>query len=155
MERIAVFAGSFCPFTKGHEDIVRRAAAIFDKVVVAVGHNPRKRDVFSVEERVEWISGIYRGDTSVEVRAYEGLTVDFCKQVGARFLVRGVRNTDDMAMECEMALANRELCNDIETVVIFSDPEYHILSSSFVREIWSMGRDCSKYVSYKLPDPTS
>lgn len=152
MEKIAVFAGSFCPFTKGHEDIVRRALPLFDKIVIAVGHNATKKDIFTVEQRINWISELYKHNYKVEVCAYEGLTVDFCKNIGAKYLLRGVRNSNDIIQESELADINRELADNIETVLLFASNEWRFVSSSFVRELWSLKQDYSKYLSYKLPE---
>ncbi len=151
MEKIAVFAGSFCPFTKGHEDIVRRAKQLFDKIIIAIGHNPDKKDAFSVQERLDWIGNIYNNDPKIEVAAYEGLTVDFCRKNNATYMIRGVRNASDITSESELALINHELCDSIETVVLFTSPEFRAVSSSLVRELWRLGQDYSKYLSYKLP----
>lgn len=152
MEKIAVFAGSFCPFTKGHEDIVSKALPLFDRIIIAIGHNYNKRDVFSVEERMGWIQSLYSAIPTVEVRSYTGLTVDFCRKVGARYLVRGLRNPLDFMQEQELAKVNRQLNADVETVFLLSSPEWEIVSSSLVRELWSHGADYSPYVSYKLPE---
>jgi len=152
MEKIAVFAGSFCPFTKGHEEIVSKALPLFDRIIIAIGHNYNKRDVFSVEERMDWIQSLYSAIPTVEVRSYTGLTVDFCRKVGARYLVRGLRNPLDFMQEQELAKVNRQLNADVETVFLLSSPEWEIVSSSLVRELWSHGADYSPYVSYKLPE---
>jgi len=152
MEKIAVFAGSFCPFTKGHEEIVSKALPLFDRIIIAIGHNYNKRDVFSVEERIGWIQSLYSAIPTVEVRSYTGLTVDFCRKVGARYLVRGLRNPLDFMQEQELAKVNRQLNADVETVFLLSSPEWEIVSSSLVRELWSHGADYSPYVSYKLPE---
>lgn len=152
MEKIAVFAGSFCPFTKGHEEIVSKALPLFDRIIIAIGHNYNKRDVFSVEERMGWIQSLYSAIPTVEVRSYTGLTVDFCRKVGARYLVRGLRNPLDFMQEQELAKVNRQLNADVETVFLLSSPEWEIVSSSLVRELWSHGADYSPYVSYKLPE---
>ena len=152
MEKIAVFAGSFCPFTKGHEEIVSKALPLFDRIIIAIGHNYNKRDVFSVEERIGWIQSLYSAIPTVEVRSYTGLTVDFCREVGARYLVRGLRNPLDFMQEQELAKVNRQLNADVETVFLLSSPEWEIVSSSLVRELWSHGADYSPYVSYKLPE---
>lgn len=152
MEKIAVFAGSFCPFTKGHEEIVSKALSLFDRIIIAIGHNYNKRDVFSVEERTGWIQSLYSATPAVEVRSYTGLTVDFCREVGAHYLVRGLRNPLDFMQEQELAKVNRQLNPDVETVFLLSSPEWEIVSSSLVRELWSHGADYSPYVSYKLPD---
>lgn len=152
MEKIAVFAGSFCPFTKGHEEIVSKALPLFDRIIIAIGHNYNKRDVFSVEERMGWIQSLYSAIPTVEVRSYTGLTVDFCRKVGAHYLVRGLRNPLDFMQEQELAKVNRQLNADVETVFLLSSPEWEIVSSSLVRELWSHGADYSPYVSYKLPE---
>lgn len=152
MEKIAVFAGSFCPFTKGHEEIVSKALPLFERIIIAIGHNYNKRDVFSIEERIGWIQSLYSAIPTVEVRSYTGLTVDFCRKVGARYLVRGLRNPLDFMQEQELAKVNRQLNADVETVFLLSSPEWEIVSSSLVRELWSHGADYSPYVSYKLPE---
>lgn len=152
MEKIAVFAGSFCPFTKGHEDIIAKALPLFDKIIIAIGHNSQKKDIFSVKEREAWISGLYQGEPRICVRTYSGLTTDFCRQEHARYLIRGVRNAMDFSQEQEMAEINRTLNPDVETVLFLSSPSCRVISSSLVRELWSLGADYSPYLSYKLPD---
>lgn len=154
MENIALFAGSFCPFTKGHEDIVRKALPLFDRVIIAIGHNFKKKDLFSVEQRIEWMQGIYNNEPKVSVVAYQGLTVDFCREQGAQYLIRGLRNANDYAMEEELRLVNRMLAPDIETIFIPSSPEWTAVSSSLVRELWSLNADYTPYLSYKLPERT-
>ena len=152
MEKTAVFAGSFCPFTKGHEDIVRKALPLFDKIIIAIGHNINKKDLFSVEERLRWIESLYHDNPAVKVMAYTGLTVDFCKEIGASYLVRGVRNPLDFMQEQELAQVNRHLNPDVETVFLLASPGCEIISSSLVRELWSHGADYSPFVSYTLPE---
>lgn len=152
MDKIAVFAGSFCPFTKGHEDIVAKALPLFDKIIIAVGHNIRKQDLFPVEQRLEWIRSLYANNPAVEVLAYTGLTVDVCRRTGARFLLRGLRNTADYMCEQEMAAVNHQLCPEVETVFMTASPEWSAVSSSLVRELWSLGADYTSYLSYPLPD---
>lgn len=152
MEKIAVFAGSFCPFTKGHEDIVRKALPLFDKIIIAIGHNFNKKDLFSVEDRQHWIENLYLGLPAVKVLTYTGLTVDFCKKVGANYLIRGIRNPLDFMQEQELAQVNRQLNPDVETVFLLASPGCEIVSSSLVRELWSHGADYSPYLSYRLPE---
>ena len=152
MERTAVFAGSFCPFTKGHEDIVQQALPIFDKIIIAIGHNIKKKDTFTVEQRMQWIQKLYAGCPKVEVVAYTGLTVDFCRNANARYLIRGVRNGQDFATEQTMAEINRKLNPDVETVLFLASQQWLIVSSSLVRELWSLGADYSPYLSYQLPE---
>lgn len=152
MEKIAVFAGSFCPFTKGHEDIVRQALPLFDKILIAVGHNTKKQDVFSLEDRLKWIDNIFAADENVHTCHYSGLTVDFCQSVNARFLIRGVRNEQDFTNEQTLAEINKRINPEIETVLFLASSEWRIVSSSMVRELWALGADYSHYLSYKLPD---
>ncbi len=152
MPAIAVFAGSFSPFTKGHEDIVQKALPLFDKIFIAIGHNYNKKDAFSVEQRMKWIQNLYVGNPKVEVLAYEGLTVDLCRKVGATHLVRGVRNTADFQMEQEMCLINRQLAPELETVLLPASLQWAAVSSTLVRELWQLGADYSPFVSYKLPE---
>ena len=152
MDKIAVFAGSFCPFTKGHEEIVAKALPLFDKIIIAVGYNLRKQNLFTVEQRMQWIRDIYANNPAIEVTSYTGLTVELCRRTGARFLIRGLRNTADFIAEQEMAAANHRLCPDVETVFLTASPEWAAVSSSLVRELWSFGADYTPYLSYSLPD---
>ena len=152
MEKIAVFAGSFCPFTKGHEEIVAKALPLFDKIIIAIGYNIQKQNLFPVEQRMQWIRGIYEGNPAVEVTSYTGLTVELCRRTGARFLIRGLRNSADFIAEQEMAAANHRLCPEVETVFLPASPEWAAVSSSLVRELWSFGADYTPYLSYPLPD---
>lgn len=152
MEKIAVFAGSFCPFTKGHEEIVAKALPLFDKIIIAIGYNIQKQNLFTVEQRMQWIRGIYAGNPAVEVTSYTGLTVELCRRTGARFLIRGLRNSADFIAEQEMAAANHQLCPEVETLFLPASPEWAAVSSSLVRELWSFGADYTPYLSYPLPD---
>ncbi|MBR3877810.1 MAG: pantetheine-phosphate adenylyltransferase [Bacteroidaceae bacterium] len=140
MERTALFAGTFDPFTKGHHALVLRALAIFDKVVVAVGRNMGKKCLFTVEQRVEAIEKLYAADKRVEVMAYDGLTMDLAKEIGATALLRGVRNTKDFEYEREIADVNFRI-GGIETVLLMSEPEHASISSSIVRELMNYGKD--------------
>ena len=151
MERIAVYAGSFCPFTKGHEDIVAKALSLFDKIIIAIGYNPDKKDVFSEAERQIWVKGIYQDNPKIEVLSYSGLTVELCRRHKAQYLIRGVRNARDFDAEQELAEINKRLAPEIETVLFFASPELRMVSSSMVRELWHYGEDYSPFVSYKLP----
>ena len=151
MEKIAIYAGSFCPFTKGHEDIVAKALPLFDKVIIGIGHNIDKKEVFSESQRQRWIQGIYNGNPKIEVIPYTGLTIELCRRLGARYLIRGVRNIKDYAAEQELAEINKQLAPDIETLLFFPSPEWRMVSSSMVRELWQFGADYSSYLSYELP----
>ncbi len=155
MNHTAVFAGSFSPFTKGHEDIIRKALPLFDRIFIAIGHNHNKKDAFSVEERMNWIKALYPNNPKIEVLAYEGLTVDLCGKLGAAYLIRGVRNNLDFQAEQELYLINKKLSPAVDTILIPSSPEWATVSSSLVRELWQLGADYSPFVSFKLPERAS
>ena len=143
--RLALFPGSFDPFTKGHADIVRRALGLFDEVVIAVGYNEQKRGWLPVEERVETIRRQYSDEPRVRVESYTGLTVDFAKEQGITAIIRGVRTTKDFEYELQMADMNRRLTG-IETILLPASPEFASLSSSLVRELARFGRDISTFL---------
>ena len=135
----ALYPGSFDPATNGHLDIACRAAAIFDHLIVGVYDAPPKAVLFSTEERVAMFARALEGRRNVTVRAYSGLTVDFAKQVGATVLVRGLRALTDFELELQMALLNRKLAPEIETVCFMTAQEYSFLSSSVIKEIAKLG----------------
>lgn len=138
-ERTVVFPGSFNPYTAGHDDIVRRALAMFDRVIICVGVNPAKADAATdAEARVAAIRGIYAGDSRVSVERWGGLTSDFVRQRGAAAILRGVRSVKDFEYERDIADANKALAG-VETVVMYADPSKAWLSSSLVRELASYG----------------
>lgn len=144
----ALFAGSFDPFTRGHQSIVDRTLAIADEVVVAIGCNANKRTMLTLEQRIEAIEQLYAGEPRVKVMSYDGLTTDFAASVGATFLVRGVRNIADFEFEKNIADVNRKLTG-IETVLLVTESEYSHISSSIVRELMSYGRDVSDFMPQK------
>ena len=134
MAVLAVFPGSFDPFTKGHEAILRRVLPLFDKVVVAVGVNTEKSYMFSVAERVERIRDALKGCPSVEVIAYTGMTIDLCHQLGAKAIIRGIRTAKDFEYEQTVAAVNRMQDDSIETLLVMADPEHVNISSTLERE---------------------
>ncbi|MCQ2341462.1 MAG: pantetheine-phosphate adenylyltransferase [Paludibacteraceae bacterium] len=144
----AIFPGSFDPFTVGHYDIVERATQLFDHITIGIGHNADKKDNGTAQERLKTIEKLFEGNSQVDVQLYEGLTVDFAREVGAQFILRGVRNTTDGEYERQMADANRDL-GGIETVVLYTRPEYAHISSSLVRDVQAHGRNVSQW----LPQP--
>ena len=148
--RIAVFPGSFDPLTKGHEEIIRKALPLFDKIYVAIGENANKKYCFPLEKRQQWIRQVFFQESAVEVAVYEGLTVDFCRKVKAQFILRGLRNPLDFQYEKDIAEANRRLAPDIETVFLLSSPELAHVSSSLVRELYHHQGNYSDYVSFEL-----
>ena len=142
---MCLFPGSFDPFTKGHADIVKRALALFDKVVIAVGYNEQKAGWMPVEERIASIKKLYADEPRVMVESYTGLTVDFARKCGATAIVRGVRTTADFEYETQMADVNRQLTG-IETILLPASPQFASLSSSVVRELAHFGRDISTFL---------
>ena len=152
MGNIAVYAGSFCPFTKGHEDIGRQALPLFDKIIVAIGRNRDKTELFDEADRKRWVQKIYQDNPKIQILSYSGLTVELCRRHGAHFLIRGVRNARDFAAEQELAEVNKRLAPEIETVLFLASPELRMVSSSMVRELWHFGEDYSPFLSYELPE---
>lgn len=135
MKKIAVFPGSFDPVTKGHQNIVERASVIFDEIIVAVGINTSKASLFTLEQRLGWLQKVFANNPNVKVTSYQGLTVDFCKEVGASFLLRGVRNGGDFEYERTIAQMTKYMDEELETVILFTDPEFAAINSTVVREI--------------------
>ncbi len=153
MERIAVFAGSFDPFTSGHLDIVKRAAKMFDTLWIVVAQNANKKNMFNSLVRANLVKTAVAQIPNVKVAVHEGLTVDFMKAVNARYLVRGIRGAADVEFEQSVAWNNKVLCGDAETVVLFSAPEHLSVSSSLVRELLLNGSSKSvlaKFVPAKI-----
>ncbi len=142
----ALYAGTFDPVTYGHMDVVRRAAALFDKVIVGVSVNPRKAPLFSTEERAEMLREACQGFGNVEVAIVPGLVVNFAREVGAEVIVRGLRAVSDFESELQMASTNRELAPEVETVFFTPAPQYHYLSASIVVEIASFGGEVREFV---------
>lgn len=143
---IAVYSGTFDPPTLGHIDMIRRALAVFPNLIVAMGINPNKHPMFSVEQRLDFLRESLKDMPSVRCKTFSGLLVDFCKRAGARVIVRGIRGSADFDYEFQMALANRALAPEIETIFIPASADKMFLSSSAVREIASFGRDVSPFV---------
>lgn len=137
--RVAVFAGSFDPFTVGHFDLVKRAAELYDSLIVLVAQNASKKNLFNAETRKAMVEMAVSGISNASVALHEGLTVDFMKSVGARYLVRGIRNASDLDAEQAVAWNNKVLCNDVETVLLLSAQEHLAVSSSVVRELLKCG----------------
>ncbi|NQV01210.1 MAG: pantetheine-phosphate adenylyltransferase [Bacteroidia bacterium] len=146
MSKIAVFPGSFDPITRGHESVILRALPLFDTIVVAVGENSEKSGYFPLEKRMEWLRQIFATESRIRVTSYSGLTIDFCQQAGANYILRGLRTAADFDFERGIGLMNREMMPDLETVFLLSTPEYSALSSSIVREIHRNGGDIRQFV---------
>jgi pantetheine-phosphate adenylyltransferase len=146
MERIGVFVGTFNPFTVGHDSIVRRTLPLFDRLVIGVvGDHVQKSGLPSAPERVASIEVLYADEPRVEVKAYYGLAVDFAREQGARFIVKGVRSVKDFEYEREQADINRRI-GDVETLLLYADPRYESISSSMVRELIHFGKDVKDFL---------
>jgi len=150
MEKIAVFAGSFDPFTVGHESIVKRSLPLFDKIIIAVGTNIHKKEFFSLEKRLEMIREVMSDETKVIVDHYTGLTIDFCKKVGAKYLLRGLRTSADFEFERAIAQLNKAMYPEIESVFLLTLPEHTPINSTIVRDIIRFGGDASKFIPKKI-----
>lgn len=150
--KVAVFPGSFDPITLGHIDLVRRIIPLFDKVIVAVGVNTQKNTLYTLEKRLDWLNEEFKNDPSVEVGSFEGLTVNFCKERKARYLVRGLRNASDFDYEKTISQLNHIIGDDIETVFLISKPEFSHISSTIVREIIKGRGDISKFVPQHITE---
>lgn len=143
----AIFPGSFDPFTIGHADIVRRALPLFDEIIIGIGINNQKQPLFPLEERVERIRQAFADEPKLKVIPFNSLTIDFAREQGAQYLLRGIRTTADFEYERTMADANRQLAEEgIETIVLFTRPELSHISSSLVRDLSSHGKDISPYI---------
>ena len=141
MSRIAVFAGSFDPFTLGHQDIARRGLELFDHLVIAIGLNAQKRPFFSTEIRLAMIRASFPDECRITVTSFAGLTIDLCRQHGAHFLLRGLRSATDFDYERTIAQANQMIAHDIETLFLLSRPEHAAITSTVVRDLLAHGHD--------------
>ncbi len=146
MVRIAVFPGSFDPFTIGHESIVERAKSLFDKIIIAIGKNSNKNSFLSLENRIKLIQDVFASDNKIEVIAYKGLTVDFCKEVNAKFLLRGLRTAADFEYERAISQINKLMYPDIESVFLLTLPEHTPINSTIVRDILIHKGDADKFL---------
>ena len=145
MKKIALFPGTFDPFTIGHQSLVSRGLQLVDEIIVAIGINDKKLTYFPLEKRLRAIERLYAGDPRVQVRAYRSLTVDFAAETGAQFILRGIRTVNDFEYEKSIADVNRALAG-IETFILFTEPAHTHISSSIVRELLRYGKDISPFV---------
>ncbi|MCQ2340291.1 MAG: pantetheine-phosphate adenylyltransferase [Paludibacteraceae bacterium] len=145
----AIFPGSFDPFTLGHYDIVNRGLKLFDHITIGIGRNSIKKETFPIRERLAAIQKIYQDNPKVDVQIYDCLTVDFAKEVGAKFILRGIRCMQDFEYERNMAEANKQL-SDMETILLYTRPEYAHISSTLVRDLYAYHKDVSAFVPNKL-----
>lgn len=146
MQRICLFPGTFDPLTLGHVDIITRALPLFDKIIVGIGINTSKAPMFSAEKRLSWLKEIFKNQPTVEGAVYEGLTVNFCRTINARFILRGIRYVSDFEYEKTIADANRTLDKSIETIFLTGEPKYTSVASTIVRDIIKNGGDASHFL---------
>ncbi len=145
-KKIAVFPGSFDPITKGHESIVHRCLPLFDEIVIGIGYNSNKHYYYSQDRREHFIQQTFAGESRVKVMRYTGLTVNFCQEIGARFILRGLRTSADFEFERAIAQMNRAMASEIETVFVVADPALSHISSTIVRDILLYQGDVSPFV---------
>jgi len=145
-KRKAVFPGSFDPITTGHVDLVIRALPLFDEITIAIGINSQKQTLFTVEDRKKWIEKVFEGESRIKVDVFEGLTVHYCKKVGAHYLLRGLRNASDFDYEKTISQLNHIVGEDIETLFLISKPEFSHISSTIVREIIKGGGNAKPFL---------
>lgn len=150
MKKIAVFPGSFDPFTKGHEDIVLRSIELFDEVIIGIGNNSTKSRYFPIENMIAKIEGVFKKYPTVTVIPYKGLTAEFAKKMDAKYLIRGLRNTTDFEYENSIGQANKYLWNELETVFLITSPHFASISSSIIREIHKYGGNVKDFLPYEI-----
>ena len=150
MKRIAIFPGSFDPFTNGHHDVVLRGAKLFDEIIIAIGNNSSKQRYIPVEKMEHVIAGLYQDLPKIKVSSFKGLTAEFAREVGAQFLLRGLRNTTDFEYENTIAQANRHVNTDLETVFLITSPPLAAISSSIIREIHRFGGDVNDFIPFPI-----
>jgi len=146
MLKVAVYPGSFDPITNGHLDVIQRAAALFDQVIIGCAHNPEKSPMFTPEQRLELVRAATKHLPKVTVDVFQGLLVEYCRKKGATVVVRGLRAVSDFEFEFQMALMNRKLESKVETIFLMPKDEYTFISSRLVKEIATLGGDVSKFV---------
>jgi pantetheine-phosphate adenylyltransferase len=150
-KRIALFPGSFDPFTKGHEDIVLRGLQLFDEIIVAIGYNTQKSTrYFEIDSMVDYIQTTFREYPNIKIFKFSELTAEFARKNGARFLLRGLRNTTDFEYENSISQVNRKLYHEMESVFLITTPHLAWISSSIIREVHRYGGDVSEFLPYKL-----
>ncbi|MES2808277.1 MAG: pantetheine-phosphate adenylyltransferase [Bacteroidota bacterium] len=144
--KIALFPGSFDPVTKAHVDIVKRSVGLFDKIYIGIGANSTKAGFLSVEKREQMLRAVFETEPKIHIVAYDGLTVNFCKSIGANYMIRGIRTVSDFEYEKGIAQMNHSLAPDIESIFIVSKPGYSSVSSTIVREILKYNGDVSQFI---------
>jgi pantetheine-phosphate adenylyltransferase len=152
-KKIALFPGSFDPFTKGHEDIVKRGLTLFDEIIIAIGYNSQKSNrYFPIEKMVKLIEKTFQNYPGIRVATYAELTAEFARKHKAQFLLRGIRNTTDYEYENSISQINRKLYHDLESVFLITSPQFAWISSSIIREVHKYGGDVSDFLPYELTE---
>lgn len=146
MKRIAIFPGSFDPITKGHENILQRALPLFDEIIISIGKNSSKQNYFPLELREKWIRQVFANEPKVKIETYTGLTIEFCKKMNAKYILRGLRTSADFEFEKAIAQNNKIMAPEIETVFILPIPELSAINSTIVRDIVRNNGDASPFV---------
>lgn len=149
-EKICLFPGTFDPITKGHIDLLLRAEALFDKIVIGIGKNSNKTPMFDLKQRIEWIEQIFKNHPKISVAAYEGLTVEYCKEIAANFILRGIRSVNDFEYEKAIADMNRALYPEVETYFLTSSPEFSTVSSTLVRDVIRNGGNANLFLPEEI-----
>ncbi|MDO6391923.1 pantetheine-phosphate adenylyltransferase [Pontibacter sp. BT731] len=152
MKRTAIFPGSFDPFTNGHLDVVLRGSKMFDEIIIAIGNNSSKQRYIPVEKMVEVINGVFKDRPNIKAEAYKGLTAEFAREVGATFLLRGLRNTTDFEYENTIAQANRHINPELETVFLITSPALAAISSTIIREIHRFGGNVDDFIPFRISE---
>ena len=145
MQKVAVFPGSFDPITLGHTSIINRALPLFDEIIIAIGNNSQKKYMFDLKQRKDWIIGAFKSP-KIKVDIYQGLTVEYCEKVNAKFILRGVRNAIDFEFEKNIAQMNNKLNDEIKTIILFTEPQYAAISSTIVRDIIRNNGDAQQFL---------
>ncbi|CAN5578692.1 pantetheine-phosphate adenylyltransferase [soil metagenome] len=150
MKKIAIFPGSFDPFTKGHEDIVLRGLKLFDKIIIGIGYNSQKKRYFEIDKMIRHIDETFEAYHNIKVMTYNELTAGFASRLSARYLLRGLRNTTDFEYENSISQVNRHLNADLETVFLITSPQFASISSSIIREVHKYGGNVNDFLPYKI-----
>lgn len=153
MLKTALFPGTFDPFTNGHAEVVSKGLNLFDRIVIAIGVNAAKKEMFSLEQRMEWIKAVYRNTDQISVVSYSGLTLQICEEVGAQFILRGLRTVSDFEYERQIALVNESLNPGLQSVFVMSGQEHSIISSTIIRDLIRHGGEFKQYVPAEVIIP--